>query len=76
MNLETTTTAKGQIVIPAPLRRKYGIREGTRIRIVDEGDKIVLKPLTPEYVRKLRGMLKGGGGLKVLREERKRDRDL
>jgi AbrB family looped-hinge helix DNA binding protein len=74
--METTATAKGQIVIPAPLRRKYGIREGTRIRIVDEGDRIVLRPLTPEYVRKLRGVLKGGGALKALSEERRREREL
>jgi AbrB family looped-hinge helix DNA binding protein len=31
--METTATAKGQIVIPASVRRKLGIKEGTRIQI-------------------------------------------
>ena len=31
--MESYATAKGQIVIPASLRRKFGIKEGTRIEI-------------------------------------------
>jgi len=31
--METTTTVKGQIVIPVDIRRTLGIKEGTRIRI-------------------------------------------
>lgn len=63
-------TAKGQIVIPAILRRKYGIKEGTRIVIVDNGDSIVLKPITEQYLKKLQGSLKGKGALKMLLNER------
>ncbi len=73
--MRTTATRKGQIVIPASLRRKYGIGAGTQIQIVDEGDRIVLKPVTADYVRNLRGILKGNRGLKVLESERRRDRD-
>jgi len=68
--METRATAKGQIVIPATLRRKYGIEKGTRIVIVDNGDSIILKPMTEEYLKKLQGSLKGKGGLKVLLNER------
>ena len=44
--METTATTKGQIVIPAEMRRKLGIKEGTRILVeLDEsGRQIVLKP--------------------------------
>lgn len=73
--MRTTATRKGQIVIPASLRRKYGIGAGTQIQVVDEGDRIVLKPVTADYVRKLRGILKGTRGLKVLEDERRKDRD-
>ena len=69
----TQVTTKGQIVIPATLRRKYGIRKGTRIVISDNGDSIVLKPITEEYLKKLQGSLKGKGGLKTLIDARRRD---
>ena len=69
--MKTRVTAKGQIVIPAILRRKYGIREGTRIVITDNGDSIVLKPITEEYLKKLQGSLKGTRALKTLMDERR-----
>lgn len=68
--METRATAKGQIVIPAILRRKYGIKKGTRIVVSDNGDSIILKPMTEEYLKKLQGSLKGKGGLKTLLDER------
>lgn len=73
--METYATVKGQIVIPAQLRRKYGIKDGTKIIITDIGDAIVLKPVTEQYLRNLQGSLKGKGGLKVLLEERARDKE-
>lgn len=73
--METYATVKGQIVIPAALRRKYGIKDGTKIIITDIGDAIVLKPVTEQYLRNLQGSLKGKGGLKVLLEERARDKE-
>ncbi|MCL4273435.1 MAG: AbrB/MazE/SpoVT family DNA-binding domain-containing protein [Anaerolineales bacterium] len=73
--METYATVKGQIVIPATLRRKYGIKDGTKIIITDIGDAIVLKPVTEQYLRNLQGSLKGKGGLKVLLEERAKDKE-
>ena len=72
--METYATIKGQIVIPAALRRKYGIKNGTKIIVTDIGDAIVLRPVTEQYLRNLQGSLKGKGGLKVLLEERRKDR--
>jgi AbrB family looped-hinge helix DNA binding protein len=71
--METRASAKGQIVIPAALRRKYGIKNGTRIVIIDNGNSIILKPMTEEYLKKLQGSLKGKGGLKTLLDERRKD---
>jgi AbrB family looped-hinge helix DNA binding protein len=73
--METYATIKGQIVIPASLRRKYGIKNGTKIIVTDIGDAILLKPVTEQYLRNLQGSLKGKGGLKVLLGERRKDRE-
>ncbi|MBI3695716.1 MAG: AbrB/MazE/SpoVT family DNA-binding domain-containing protein [Acidobacteria bacterium] len=77
--METRATTKGQIVIPSALRRKYGIRQGTRIEVVDENGRIVLQPRTLEagsaLLNKLHGKYRGSGMLKALLEERARDRE-
>jgi AbrB family looped-hinge helix DNA binding protein len=76
--LETTATSKGQIVIPSAIRRKLGIKEGTRIQIElnEDANEIVLKPITREYIHSLRGRFKGKGLLKALMAEKKKEREL
>ena len=73
IGVESYATSKGQIVIPASLRRKFGIKEGTRIEIeVDERTQsIVLRPITREYTQSLRGKHKGKGLMKALMAEKK-----
>ncbi|HDI42281.1 MAG TPA: AbrB/MazE/SpoVT family DNA-binding domain-containing protein [Candidatus Bathyarchaeota archaeon] len=44
MEYEVIVTKKGQTTIPIELRRKYNIREGTRLIVIDTGDGILLKP--------------------------------
>ena len=75
--METYATVKGQIVIPSSVRRKLGIREGTRIQIDvdDKTQKIILTPITREYINSLRGKYKGKGLLKALMAEKKREKD-
>ena len=73
--METYSTIKGQIVIPAALRRKYGIKNGTKIIITDDGDSIILKPVTEQYLRNLQGSLKGKGVLKALLDGRREDQE-
>ncbi len=63
--MKVHVSVKGQIVIPATLRAKYGIKNGTKIIVTDVGDAIVLKPVTEQYLKNLQGSLKGKGGLKV-----------
>jgi len=75
--METTTTSKGQIVIPSSIRRKLSIKEGTRIQIEldEEAKEIILKPITRDYVHSLRGKFRGKGLMKTLMAEKKRERD-
>lgn len=73
----STVTTKGQLVIPSKLRRKYAIREGTQVAFLEEDNRLILQPLTPEFVRTLRGSLKGEpSALKHLLDDRKREREL
>lgn len=76
VTMETTTTSKGQIVIPSSIRRRLGIKEGTRIKIEENGNEIILKPITREYVHSLRGKFRGKGLMKALMAEKKREREL
>jgi AbrB family looped-hinge helix DNA binding protein len=73
----STVTSKGQLVIPSKLRRKFGIRKGTQVAFVEDGGRLILQPLTSEFIRSLRGCLKGDpSSLRFLLQDRKRERDL
>jgi len=76
--LETYMTVKGQIVIPSKVRRRLGMKEGTRVQVdVDEDtQRIILTPITREYIESLRGRYKGKGLLKALSAEKKREREI
>jgi AbrB family looped-hinge helix DNA binding protein len=76
--METIATSKGQIVIPSKLRRRLGIREGTYIQIdVDDVNKrLILTPVTREFIHSLRGKYKGKGLMKALMAEKNREKEL
>jgi AbrB family looped-hinge helix DNA binding protein len=72
----STVTQKGQIVIPAPLRRKLGFEPGTKV-IVTEGDEgeIRVRPLNRAYFEQYAGLLSDGpSATEELLETRARDR--
>jgi AbrB family looped-hinge helix DNA binding protein len=73
-----TVSAKGWVVIPAPLRHKYRIEPGGKVAIVDYGGVLSLVPLPDEPLRAGRGLLRGERSLTaaLLREsqqERQRE---
>lgn len=51
-------TTKGQLVIPVRIRRKLGIKPGTKVCFVERGGEILFQPVTKEYIRSVCGMLK------------------
>lgn len=68
-------TSKGQIVIPAEIRKHFELKKGGKLLVEERGDEIVIKPLTKEYFYSMAGVLKAGGKLsKKLLEEREKDR--
>ena len=62
--LRATFTSKGQLVVPAELRRKHGIEPGTQVSFLeDELGRIVLQPITEAYVDRVMGILADGPDL-------------
>jgi AbrB family looped-hinge helix DNA binding protein len=59
--LTAVVTSKGQLVVPAGIRRKFGIKQGTRIRFIERGEEILFQPVTKEFIRSLQGSLKKDG---------------
>ena len=75
--METIVNSKGQIVIPAEIRKQLGIKVGTYLQIEVNAitRQIILTPVTREFIRSLRGKYKGKGLMKVLMADKKRERD-
>jgi AbrB family looped-hinge helix DNA binding protein len=71
-------TSKGQLVIPAKIRKKYGIRQGTRVNFIEKDGELVFQPVTPEYIDSFCGVfnLKPGekSAVAELIEERRAER--
>jgi len=61
-------TSAGTFVIPQELREELGIREGTRLGIYRDKDRLVLQPITKEFIRNLVGCAKGKTSLVEARE--------
>jgi len=76
--METSVvTVKGQIVVPAKIRRKFGIKKGTKIAFVEQNGKLMIQPLDKNYFECLAGILGTDGDmLKGLLEDKKKEREL
>jgi AbrB family looped-hinge helix DNA binding protein len=69
-------STKGRLVIPARIRRKLGIKPGTKVCFVERGNDILFQPVTREVIRSMSGMLKCATSVtEELLEERKKDRE-
>lgn len=66
-----TVKAKGQIVIPVDIRRKFQIDEGTRVAFLEEDGRLFLQPVTDDFIDSMNGVLRGKG----LPDRVQRDRD-
>ena len=67
-------TSKGQLVVPARIRRLFGIKPGTRINFVEEGDRIIFQPVTREYISSFCGIFKQKPGEKSVVQEHLEER--
>ena len=67
---------KGWVVIPVEYRRRYGLKPGDTVRIVDYGGVLSLVPSLRDPVDDARGMLPDASLTKALLAERAREREL
>ena len=72
--LVSQLSTKGQVVIPASLREELGLEPGTQLAIEREGDAIILRPLTPAYIRSLRGYFRGTAMGELREREHRKDK--
>ncbi len=69
---------KGWVVIPAALRKKYNLKPGVEVQVVDYGGVLSLVPLHRDPIRAGAGLLRGAdslaqGVVEEHRQERARD---
>ena len=75
MRNSAVISSKGQIVIPAQLRKKYRLNEGVRVIFSEDNQgRLTLEPSIWEEIRALEGMGRGFGLLEALAEERRKER--
>lgn len=69
--MQSKVSAKGWVVIPAALRKRYRLTPGMVVEFQEEGEKILLVPRDPDPVEGLFGKLAGRVSLtKALLEDR------
>jgi AbrB family looped-hinge helix DNA binding protein len=66
--------AKGQVVIPVNIRRQFRIDQGTKVAFLEERGRLIVQPVTDDFIDGMKGVLAGRGLPE--RVERGRDRDL
>ncbi|RIK40071.1 MAG: AbrB family transcriptional regulator [Chloroflexi bacterium] len=72
--MQTAVTKRGPTVIPAHIRKRYGIGVGTKLAWIDDGKMIRVIPVPDDPIAALEGSAKGEGLLEILLAERRRDR--
>ena len=72
--MRITVSQKGQIVIPAKLRKHFGIERGTKLEVRERKGRIELEPVPKAPILALRGKYRSGKSLtSTLIEERSRE---
>jgi len=70
MGSSATVSSKGQLVIPAELRRKYGLKPGSRVVFTDKKGELVLQPAKGAAILSMYGIAKGSRLLEIEREDK------
>lgn len=72
-------TSKGQVTIPQRIRNRFGLKPGTTVEFVTEGDKVVLLPTrrtrspAEDWLQQATGTLKGRTTADLMRLTRGED---
>ena len=75
--MTATLSARGQLVLPAPIRKRRHLKPGMKVEFVDTGTAILLVPIPKDPFAAARGSLKGilssHDVIVARREERRRE---
>ena len=71
--MQLTISSKGWVVIPAELRKKYDLKPGDKMIVVDYGGVLSLVPALDDPIRDARGLFKGCDLTGALLEDRRAD---
>ena len=71
--MKSTLTSRGQTVVPAEIRRRFGLTPADGLEWVVEGATIRVVPVRSDPVAAFRGLGRGGAAKRLL-AERKADR--
>lgn len=72
--MQTVVTERGQISIPAELRKKFHLIPGTGVEWLETPEGIFLMPVPKDPIKAFRGSGKSKGLMKILLESRREDR--
>lgn len=72
-----TMTSKGRLTIPAEMRKRLGMKKGTRLGFVEEDGKIIVRKIDKNYFLQFAGILgMKGKALKGLMNEKAKEKYL
>jgi AbrB family looped-hinge helix DNA binding protein len=72
--MKTTVSTRGQVSIPARLRKKFFIEPETQVEWIEEGNAIKMIPLPKDPIKAFRGAGRGRYTSEKLLRDRKRER--
>jgi AbrB family looped-hinge helix DNA binding protein len=72
--MRTTVTKRAQTVVPAALRKRFGIKGGDFLEWIDDGRVIKVIPIPTDPIQAIRGSAKGEHLVAKLIESRREDK--
>ena len=51
---------KGYILIPKKLRKRYGVKPGSKVQLMEDAGRLIVKPVPEDPIEAACGFLKGG----------------
>ncbi len=69
--MTVTVSARGQMVIPVSIRKRYNIKPHSNVELLDLGSEVVIVPVSGASIAGSKGILKGVYSYDLIKERRK-----
>ncbi len=74
IDMKTTISTRGQVSIPAAIRKRYGMEPETQVEWIEEGNAIKIVPVPKDPVKAFRGAGRGRYTSEELIRDRRKER--